>query len=184
MTDEITPGTGGFIDPGSIVGGFGVQQGMKIADFGAGSGYFTILLGQLVGEGGVVVALDVLDSALDTIRSKTELNGLNNIRTVRADLEVLGSTELSDESQDIVLMANILFQSQKKEEISREAHRILVPNGKLFVIDWKKGAGGGPPDNLRLLPGDMQRVIEEAGFNLESSFDAGYYHYGLKFIKR
>lgn len=177
-------GAGGFINPDFIVGSFGVQEGMKIADFGSGSGYFTILMGKIAGEGGLVTALDIMENALETVRSKAKSEGLRNIQTVRSNLEVLGSSGLSSESQDFVLMANILFQSDKKDEIIKEASRVLKEGGALVIIDWKKGAGGfGPPDNLRLDPSATQSVAVSNGFEFADLIDAGAFHYGLKFKK-
>lgn len=176
---------GGFINPDLIIGNFGIQEGMKIADFGSGSGYFTILMGELTGEGGLVTALDIMESALETVRSKAKNEGLRNIQTVRSNLEILGSSGLSSDSQDFVLMANILFQSDKKDEIIKEAHRVLKEGGLLVIIDWKKGTGGfGPPDNLRLDPQAMQSIAVSNGFEFTNFIDAGTFHYGLKFVKK
>lgn len=176
---------GGFINPDLIVGSFGLQEGMKIADFGSGSGYFTILMGKIAGEGGLITALDIMENSLETVRSKAKSEGLRNIQTVRSNLEVLGSSGLSNDSQDFVLMANILFQSDKKDEILREASRVLKEGGTLMIIDWKKGAGGfGPPDNLRLDPLAMQSITVSNGFEFADFIDAGAFHYGLKFVKK
>jgi len=48
--------SGGFLDPGKTVLEFDVKEGMSIADFGCGTGYFTILLGQKVGKDGNLYA--------------------------------------------------------------------------------------------------------------------------------
>src|SRR3989338_92037 len=149
-------GTGGFLNPELIINEFGIMPGMSIGDFGSGAGYFTILMAERVGREGRVYALDIMESALDSVREKARAVGLENIEAIRTNLEVLGSSGLSDQSQDIVLLANILFQSEKKVEIIREAKRVLKDNGSLIIIDWKRGlpaqagAGGfGPPDSLR-----------------------------------
>src|SRR3989338_1534227 len=95
-------GTGGFMNPEKIAAEFGIKEGMMIADFGSGAGYFTILLGQRVGTSGKVSALDIQESALDNVRVKARAIGLENVETIRANLEVLGSSGLADNSQDIV----------------------------------------------------------------------------------
>ena len=71
-------GTGGFMNPEKIIGGFGIKEGMMIADFGSGAGYFTILLGQRVGKNGKVYALDIQESALDNVRVKAKAAGQNS----------------------------------------------------------------------------------------------------------
>src|SRR3989344_4977655 len=107
---------------------------MMIADFGSGAGYFTILLAQRVGEDGRVYALDIQESALDNVRVKAKAAGLENVETARSNLEVPGSSGLADSSQDMVLLAHILFQSEQKKEIIREAVRVLKSGGMLVVI--------------------------------------------------
>ncbi|MEK7121539.1 MAG: methyltransferase domain-containing protein [Patescibacteria group bacterium] len=177
-------GTGGFMNPEKIVSGFGIKEGMMIADFGSGAGYFTILLGQRVGQSGKVFALDIQESALDNVRVKAKAAGLENVETIRSNLEVLGSSGLADNSQDIVLLANILFQSEQKAEIIKEAVRVLKDGGFLVVIDWKRAAGGfGPPDNLRTDEIAMRSLVLGEGLVFENDIDAGQFHYGLKFRK-
>lgn len=187
MPSSVLPdskGTGGFMNPDKIVGGFGIKEGMMIADFGSGAGYFTILLGQRVGKDGKVFALDIQESALDNVRVKAKAAGLENVETIRSNLEVSGSSGLADNSQDMVLLANILFQSEQKTEIVKEAARILKSGGSLVVIDWKRAAGGfGPPDNLRTDEIALRSLILGEGLVFENDIDAGQFHYGLKFKK-
>ncbi|OGM99657.1 MAG: hypothetical protein A2736_00345 [Candidatus Yanofskybacteria bacterium RIFCSPHIGHO2_01_FULL_41_27] len=176
--------SGGFLDPGKTVLEFDVKEGMSIADFGCGTGYFTILLGQKVGKDGKVYALDVQEPPLDSVRAKAKAVGLENIEAIRANLEVLGSSRLPDNSQDMVLLANILFQSTKKREIISEAARVLKTGGSLIVIDWKKGTGGGPPDELRAEPTEMKALLSADIFSFQKDIDAGSFHYGMMFVKR
>ena len=184
-------GTGGFMNPDKIVSGFGIKEGMMIADFGSGAGYFTILLAQRVGADGKVFALDIQESALDNVRVKVRAAGLDNVETIRSNLEVLGSSGLTDNSQDMVLLANILFQSEQKADIIKESVRVLKAGGSLVVIDWKRAAGAmpdgrqgfGPPDNLRTDEIAMRSLVLGEKLVFENDIDAGQFHYGMKFKK-
>lgn len=177
-------GTGGFLDPVSVVDSFELKEGMAIADFGCGAGYFTILLAERVGSSGKIYALDVQEYALDNVRAKAKINGLSNIETIRANLEVLGSSGLPNESQDLVLLANILFQSSKKTEIIREAKRVLKTGGRLIVIDWEKGNGKfGPPDDSKMNSLGMSDLIQKDGLSFQRKIWAGQFHFGFIFKK-
>lgn len=172
------------MNPDKIAGEFGIKPGMMVADFGSGAGYFTILMGQKVGENGKVYALDIQESALDNVRVKAKSAGLENVETIRANLEVAGSSGLPDGSQDMVLLANILFQSDLKAEIVKEAVRVLKNGGSLVVIDWKRAAGGfGPPDTRRTDEIAMRNLVISEGLIFENDIDAGQFHYGMKFKK-
>lgn len=176
-------GTGGFMDPARVISEAGVVlPGMRIADFGCGAGYFTILLAEQVGEIGQVYAVDILDSPLQAVETKALIKGLSNIDTIRANLEVLGDTKLADNSLDLVWLSNVLFQSSKKVDILREAFRVLKPSGKLVLIDWIPKLPLGPK-GFRFSPQEAQTMAAQVGFQLVRSFGAGQYHWGLIFKK-
>src|SRR3989344_4491567 len=137
---------GGFSDPRHIVNNLHIPEGAKVADFGSGSGYFTLLIAKMVGPSGIVTAVDIQSAPLQVIQTRAHDQGLYNIRYVRGNLEVQGSSGLPDNSQDIVLLANILFQSQKKEAIIAEALRVLRPGGELVMIDWIPSTPYGPKE--------------------------------------
>jgi ubiquinone/menaquinone biosynthesis C-methylase UbiE len=178
------PDEEGFMDPEKMATLFGIREGMKIADFGCGSGFFTILMAKITGESGHVSAIDVMESPLETVKQRAKESDLRNISTIRADLEVPDSTKLSPASQDLVLMANVLFQSNKRKEIIKEAARVLKTSGGLVVIGWQKGVGGfGPPEEKRDDPETMSKLVEENGFKKVDTIDAGAFHYGLIFRK-
>lgn len=166
-----------------IVGEFGFSEGMKVADFGCGSGEFAIAIAKVVGESGLVNAVDIIESRLESVRAKAKSAGLNNIQTIRSNLEVVGGSGIENDSQDAAVLANILFQNPNKENILRESHRVLKPDGQLIVIEWKKGAGGGAPEELRTSEEEMKVLVEGQGFKLERTIDAGAFHYGLIFRK-
>lgn len=168
----------------SIVSQFDLEPGMRVADLGTGSGYFAIEIAKAVQEGGVVTAVDILDSALETVRDRAYLSGLKNIQLVRANLEVVGSTFLADESQDFVLLANVLFQNDQKTEIIKEAKRVLRPGGKLAVVDWEKGVGGfGPPDEYRTPKNSVLGLVGQEGLTYEKDLIVDAYHFGMMFRK-
>lgn len=182
-TQEQMP-LGNFLNPEQIVAEFGVTEGMRVADFGSGSGHFAILLAQRVGKDGKVAAIDVQESALEAVRARAQAAGLENIEPIHADLEVLGSTGLPDDSHDLVLISNTLFQSSKKTEILKEAKRILKTQAVLVIIEWKKGGGGfGPPDNLRTDEETIQALVTGEGFIFEREINAGQFHFGTVFRK-
>jgi len=180
-----------FLNPESIVAQIGIQPGMSVADFGSGSGHLAILMAQKIGKEGRLYAVDILEDKLDSVRVRAKAAGLENIETIRANLEVLGSSGLADGSQDMVILINILFQSEKKQDIFAESKRVLKNGGRIVIIDWKKGAGAlpagrqglGPPDNLRTDEPTMQSILSSAGFSFERNFDTSPFHYGQIFTK-
>jgi len=173
----------GFLDTQRIVSELQLSEGMHVGDFGAGSGFFTVEAAKKVGENGRVYAVDVQMGPLEAIQGRAESMGLENVEIVRADLEVLGGTNIPADALDVVLLANVLFQSQLKDKIIAEAYRVLKSGGKLLVIDWLKGGGGAVPDEMRSDPKAMQAIVTEQGFRLEREVQAGQFYFGQVYIK-
>ncbi|MEK7160782.1 MAG: class I SAM-dependent methyltransferase [Patescibacteria group bacterium] len=183
-------GTGGFVSPDKILAQLPLQEGASVADLGCGHGYFTIPVAKLVGKDGVVKGVDVLNESLEAVRSQVQINGLLNIETLRGNLEILGGSKIADSSMDLALLHNVLFQSQKKNEILREAKRILKSGGTLTVIDWLAPqtktpglANLGPQEGWFISAGDMKKLAESEDFIFQKDLDAGEYHFGLLFAK-
>jgi len=167
-----------------IVGQFELEPGMRVADLGSGSGYFTVEIAKAVEEGGAVTAVDILDTALETVRDRALDAGIRNVELVRANLEVIGSTYLADDSQDFVLLANVLFQNDQKLGVIREAKRILRPGRRMVIIDWEKGSGGlGPPEEYRIPKESILELVRQEGFTYEKDVSVDAYHFGTMFRK-
>lgn len=173
-----------FLNPEKILNQLNIQEEMVIADFGCGTGYFTFPTARMVGENGMVYAVDVQKSMLSAIKSKMDLLGIRNVKSVWANLEVLGSTKIEKESVNLVLLVKILFQSKKHKEILEEAKRVLKPDGILLILDWKKTeAPMGPNISLRVARDQVRREAEAIGFKFAREIETDSYHYGLVFSK-
>lgn len=183
---EHSEGNEGFLHPEALMPNFGIQRGWKVADFGCGSGYFTVLMAQAVGHEGRVWAFDVRSEALEAVRSRAKMLGFGNIECVRTNVEASGGSRAKDEAFDFVLLANMLFQSEKKEDILKEAIRTLKQNANFVVIDWKKQSGmGHHAKGWEFSSEEAQKMIEGLGLkvSLVKTFDAGKYHWGLLYKK-
>ena len=82
------------MNPDKIVEELNIRNGMAVADFGCGAGYFTIPIARIIKNSGIIYAIDVLTSALEDVLSKAKLYGLLNIKTVRANIETVGGSKI------------------------------------------------------------------------------------------
>ena len=173
-----------FVRPEEVVKSFELEPGMVVADFGCGSGHYTIPAAKRVGERGRIYALDVQKDLLQAVKSTAELNNLKNIEIIWADLDLPQGSRLADNSIDFVIISNILFQAEKREQIAKEAFRILKNNGKVTVIEWEKTEEKtGPASEQRVAKEEARNIFLEQGFKLEKEFQPGDNHYGLIFRK-
>src|SRR3989344_2747459 len=171
-----------FAHPGRNVVMLELQPGNVVADFGAGSGEYTLALSSVVGESGQVYAIDVQPSLLIRIKNEARRRGLENIDIVVGDVGRAHGTKLRCRSVDFVLMSNILFQLEDKEAAWNEAHRTMVPKGRLALIDWREDRGRIGPSRMHVYTrAEAVRDAERSHFHYTGEFPAGAHHYGLMF---
>lgn len=162
-----------------------IKNGMKVADLGCGAnGYFVFPLAAAVGREGIVYAVDIIKSSLESIEKKAKLNNLKQIKTVWSNLEIFNATKIEAESLDLVLLANVLHQSQKRVDLIREARRMLKRGGKVLIIEWNDAdCPVGPASENKVNIDMLKTGLEKLGFKSEEEFSAGRFHYGLLFSK-
>jgi len=171
-----------FADPSANILQLGLREGMKVGDFGAGSGHYALAASGIVGGEGRVYAIDVQEDVLRRLRDAARHAGRTNIETIWGDLEMEGGTKLRDDVLDAVIVSNILFQVDNRTALATEAKRVLKEGGKLLLIDWAGAYGGlGPPADRVVSEHAAEELFITAGFHKVKSFRAGPHHYGIVF---
>jgi ubiquinone/menaquinone biosynthesis C-methylase UbiE len=178
----MSSGRAGFSSPEKILEQIEIREQMEAADFGCGHGFFSILLAKRIPKG-KVYALDVVKEALEAVQSRAKLEKIDNIETIQANLENFGGSKLKNNSMDIVLIRNILFQSQKKEEIIREAKRALKKGGEMVIIEWKADSVMAPKEGWLIEKEMAKKLAESDGLNFKKEMIIDSHHYGLVFNK-
>ncbi|MFA5777432.1 MAG: class I SAM-dependent methyltransferase [Parcubacteria group bacterium] len=176
--------TKSFLDPENILSQMDISPGSIVADFGCGSGFFSLAFAKAVGGEGKVYSLDILPSALESVESKAKIEGITNIIAQRVNLEKEGGSKLQENSNDFVIMKDMLFQNKTKDMIIKEAWRVLKPGGKLLIAEWNdKDYSIGPDREIRISKNELEELVKKQGFKLEKELTTGDFHYGAVFIK-
>ena len=171
-----------FSSPRENVLQVGLREGMKVGDFGAGSGHYSRAAAAIVGHGGKVYAVDVQEDILKHLKLNTHERHEHIIETVWGDIEKPGGTHLRDASLDAVLVANVLFQVENRFALLNEIKRVLKPGGKLMLVDWAGSYGGmGPVPEKVVTEHEAEAFFINGGFHKAKSFRAGPHHYGILF---
>lgn len=174
-----------FSDPEKNIEQFDLGKGNYVADFGSGTGFYSFSAAEAVGETGKVYAVDVQKDLLDKLKNEARnIRHLNNIEIVWADLDHLGGTRLRENSMDEVIVANVFFQLEKKDNSCLEIKRVLKSGGRVLLIDWASSFGGIGPQPQSVFTEDMaKKLFEKHGFKEDRSIGAGAQHYGIIFRK-
>ncbi len=173
-----------FSDPESNLKNLGITHGMVVADFGAGSGFYSLAAAKMVSPGGKVYAVEVQKDLLERLKGAASREGLHDLKVIWGDIEKLGGTHLKDFSADAVIVSNVLFQAEDKEGLIKEARRILKPGGKVLLIDWSDTSDIGAPGANSLVNKDTAvSLFSAVNFKMEKEIEAGAHHYGIIFEK-
>lgn len=171
-----------FADPYTNIERAKIAEGMTVADFGSGVGYYALALAERVGPYGKVYAIDVQDQHLASLSNEASRKGFKNIEVIHGNLETKNGSGLLPASVDRVIASNMFFQADHPEKIAEEARRVLKGNGKVVVIDWADSFNqiGPHPDHV-ISTKEIEKAFAVNGFVLEEVFDAGSHHFGIVF---
>lgn len=162
-----------------------LQQGFRVADLGCGAfGYFTFLLAKTVGKSGKVYAVDIIKDNLNSIKKRAKIENFTQIEVVWSDLEVFGGAEIKSDYLNSALLVNVLHQSNRKIDLLREALRMIVPGGKLLLVEWNEKDSPFAVSALQKISRqDLKKLLSFLNIKIEEEFEAGEYHYGLVLSK-
>jgi len=137
-----------------------------VLDFGCGQGTYTIPAARIVGNDGIVYALDQDKDKIDDLRAKSQSAGLANIQI----LPTVGAADIAlpDESVDVILLYDVLHywyhpRGRQRKEILYELYRVLRADGLLSFYPGDPEVFGHHTELAAI-----QREIREADFCLQS----------------
>lgn len=171
-----------FISPIHLIEKMYIKEGSTVADFGAGSGAYTLALSEVVGKKGKVYALDIHRDMLETMQASALKMGLENIETIWTNIEK--ETPLESYTQDAVVVSNVLFQVEDCNAVIQEVSRVIKPLGMLLCVEWSASHMGiGPHPSHVIEQARAEEMLVKHGFSIKERLPAGSYHYAMLAIK-
>lgn len=135
----------------------------RVADLGCGDGYLTIEASRWASR---VIAVDRSKAVLERARALARRRGVANAIWKRGELEHL---PIGDASVDVALLSQALHHAGDPSRALAEAARILVPGGRVLVLDLREHEEAWVRERL----GDrwlgftdrtIRELLEDAGF--------------------
>jgi 2-polyprenyl-3-methyl-5-hydroxy-6-metoxy-1,4-benzoquinol methylase len=164
--------------PDAVIKELSLKGTEKIADVGAGSGYFTFRLSKELPKG-KVYAIDIEPEMIRYIHHKTVLKKIQNV-------EVIFSTPDNPnipEDADLVFICDVLHHVKNKGDWLKALFSQMKNNSKLVLIEFKEGKlPEGPPEDIKIPLEKMISITTDAGFiNLKQNEELLPYQYYLEF---
>jgi arsenite methyltransferase len=166
--------------PEQVLEALGVTEGQRIADIGAGSGYFALRLAQRAGASGRVFAVDISREMLAHLESRANKAGLSNIDTILAPPD---DPNLPAASIDLVFFCDVWHHIDDQAGYLEKLKRALRPSGQIVMIDFqKRELPVGPPADMKIARDDLVRQLAAHGFRLAREHTFLPYQYFLVFV--
>ena len=115
-----------------VVKSIGLKNNDVIADFGAGSGYYTKRLAPLCS---LVYAVDIQREMLKINKNNMMRNKVDNVAFILGSDKV---TNLPDQSLDYLIMVDVYHELEYPYEIMQDIHRAMKLNGQVILVEYKK----------------------------------------------
>jgi arsenite methyltransferase len=153
--------------PKQVVERLDIKPGARVADLGAGGGYFTWYLAAAVGPQGKVYAVEIDDTALAIIEKEMKSRGVTNVVPIRAEP---GDAKLP-EPVDLVFSCDTYHHMENRVAYFQSLARYLKPDGKVAILDFHAEGFFSGLLGHGTTKEEVRREIESAGYRLAADYD-------------
>jgi predicted methyltransferase len=115
-----------------ILSALAIDTGSRVADIGAGGGFYTERLAKRVGPQGRVFAVDVDEQAVERLEQLVAAQSLRNVELILGKPD---DPRLPYRSLDAALIVNAYHEMVRHSEMLREIYGALKPGGRLVILD-------------------------------------------------
>ena len=145
--------------PDEVIAALALPPSARVADLGAGTGYFAVRIARRV-PAGAVYALDVEEDMVRYLGERAAREGLANLTPVLAT----PAEPRIPEPVDLVLVVDTYHHIGDRVGYFRRLADSLRPGGRLVIIDFTRESPMGPPLEHRIAPEIVAQELAQAGY--------------------
>jgi SAM-dependent methyltransferase len=153
--------------PLRVIDALALKPGQKVADIGAGTGYFSVRLAASPARP-TVFAVDLEPAMVAHLAKRAAAEHLPNMTAVQA----AANNPNLPEPVDVVLVVDTYHHIPNRVAYFADLKAKLRPGGRLAIVDFRKDApGDGPPAEFRFSADQIGGELAQAGFVLDRQLD-------------
>jgi ubiquinone/menaquinone biosynthesis C-methylase UbiE len=122
---------------GEILAALGASTASRVADIGAGDGFYSVRIARALPPSGRVMAIDVTEKALELLRQRLEREKVTNVDIT---LGAFDSPRLAAETYDAAFIYNAYHEMTEYEPMLKEILSSLKPGGRLVISELMRDA--------------------------------------------
>ena len=152
--------------PDLVINALGLNRNDVVADFGAGSGYFTEKIAPLCN---LVYAVDIQREMIELNKRKMKRKEIKNVNFILGGEKV---TNLPKESIDYLIMVDVYHELEFPYEIMQDIYRAMKHDGKVVLVEYRKEDPKvmiKPLHKMSIM--QIRKEMNNSGFELNSSFE-------------
>lgn len=163
-------GRAGWQLPDRTVSALGLEEGDRVADLGAGGGYFVDPLAAAVGPTGRVYAVEVSARALERLAEKVRTEGLTNVEVVEGGAD---DPRLPDAAIDLVFLCDVYHHIGERVDYFAALRADLTTDGRVAIVEPRAHGFGRlvTPGGHATPAAELIAEMDRAGYRLDQHFD-------------
>ena len=140
-----------------------IKPGVRVADIGAGRGYYTVRLSARLGPDATIYATDLKADHINELRARLKSEGIDGVKVV---LSSPNDPTLPPAAIDVALLAHVYHEIENPYEFMYRLHRSLALGARVGIVDLDRSteSHGTPPKLLRCELGALG--YREAAFHI------------------
>jgi len=162
--------------PHAVIQALALQPDARVADLGAGTGYFAARLANMLPKGRVY-AVDIEPDMVRYLQARTMREGLRNVTALKGAPD----DPRLPEKVDLILLVDVYHHIDDRTSYFRRLREALRSGGRVAIVDFRLDSPEGPPRAARIAPHAVKAEMKAAGYVVAAEHDFLPYQYFLVF---
>lgn len=152
--------------PDRVIAALALARDARVADIGAGTGYFTVRVARAM-PGGTVYAVDIEPTMIEHVRKRAAAERLTNI----VPLVASATSANLPAPVDAILIVDTYHHLPNRLAYFADLKKSLTAGGRIAIVDFRKDSPEGPPPEFRFEAEQIIAEMRQAGYDLAARHD-------------